>query len=548
MSTSFSTYRDAISRSSLTHWPELSWLSRFLQTPKPASGDETSAKIFDLVDDRLLESNDVDTAASLSQALESQVPDSRLRLVLVGHGDSWDVDRDMLDVVCNKYDVDPRFLAKHLDYPTIRCEKHCPSHLRHAVQSADDDFLLNGYSWDLGGEIMSHLSLQLGSCFFFAYASECLSLMVLQEDLRVTLLLFVRAPQSELVATSRVFFHYPYVGNTALSFLNTQPPKSLYELLIRSLPELALPKKKQQGYAIAKVVATYFNNLAECCKADYRRNIAPRALKSIDILRTEPDTLLDVTRQFVTLRQEVEAFNDKFHAYTCNMGRGKETCSLLSQLTEESQRLLSFWHNQDRSSESEDLRRLIQAQVDETKQAKKTSAELGRLSQLAYIFLPLQLTTSAMGMNLKDFGTGTIEMRTFLLMFGAIAALSLVPLLYPLISKLINDRIPQMIAMMKYSRRAGFLFGLFCLFHRRETNDSLLQCGIKWDLDSFEGRQGKRPGDNFYVTDQRDKLSTSLKKQWLVGFPRFWQKVCDEIFNIIDAPRWGGKDTGLHTA
>lgn len=153
-----------------------------------------------------------------------------------------------------------------------------------------------------------------------------------------------------------------------------------------------------------------------------------------------------------------------------------------------------------------------------------------------------------MGINLKDFGTGNIEMRTFLLMFGAIAALSLVPLLYPLTSKLIGNRMTQIIAIIKHSRRAGFLFGLFCLFHRQDTNDNLLHCGIGWDLRSFDGLQGKRPADSSFVTDQRDKLSASLRNQWLICCPRFWQKVCDQIFNIIDMPRWGRKDAGLHIA
>lgn len=184
MSTPFSTYRDSINRS-LSHWPELSWLDRLLQTPKHATGDKTSAQVFDLVGNRLLESSNVDTAASSSQALGSQAPDSRLRLVLVGHGDSWDVDRDMLDVVCSRYRVDPRFLARHLDYPTVHYEKHCPPQIKAAVE-VNRDFFLNKYTWELGGDIMSHLSLHLGSCFFFAYASEGLSLTIHREDHKVT--------------------------------------------------------------------------------------------------------------------------------------------------------------------------------------------------------------------------------------------------------------------------------------------------------------------------------------------------------------------------
>lgn len=95
MSTTFSAYRDSINKS-LSSWPELSWLNRFLQTPKPADGDKTFAHVFKLVGGRLLESPNYGTAASLSRALEREARNSRLRIVLIGHGDSWDVDRDIL--------------------------------------------------------------------------------------------------------------------------------------------------------------------------------------------------------------------------------------------------------------------------------------------------------------------------------------------------------------------------------------------------------------------------------------------------------------------
>jgi len=61
---------------------------------------------------------------------------------------------------------------------------------------------------------------------------------------------------------------------------------------------------------------------------------------------------------------------------------------------------------------------VIQAQADAAKEAKNTSAKLGLLNQLAYVFLPLQLTASIMGMNLRNFDTGNLELWTFLLMWG----------------------------------------------------------------------------------------------------------------------------------
>jgi len=75
------------------------------------------------------------TAASLSQDLEIEAWGSRLRVILVGHGESWDVDRDSVDLICSRYSLGPRFVAKHFDYQGIQDEENCPQDLRRALNS-----------------------------------------------------------------------------------------------------------------------------------------------------------------------------------------------------------------------------------------------------------------------------------------------------------------------------------------------------------------------------------------------------------------------------
>lgn len=181
----FSAYRDSI-RTSLSHWPELAWLNRFLQTAKPNDGDRTFAHVFELIDNHFVASEAQFTATSLAQAIETKVQASRLRIVLICHGQSWDVDRDIVDVVCSKYSIDPRFMARHFNHSAIRFERNCPGDIGVALQRVDHLSFNNQYSWDLGGEIMSPLSMQSGSCFFFAYEGECLSLAVHRERFQDT--------------------------------------------------------------------------------------------------------------------------------------------------------------------------------------------------------------------------------------------------------------------------------------------------------------------------------------------------------------------------
>jgi len=168
MSKQFSTYRHSIS-ASLGKWPELSWLNRFLQTPTPADGDRTSAQVFELIGNAFVTSGIDGTAASLLQDLEVEAPGSRLRVILIGHGQSWDVDRDIVDLICSRYGLDPRFVARHFDYPRILYERNRPRDFRLALENANHGPYEDTYTWDLGGDVMSSLSIQPDSCFFFSY-------------------------------------------------------------------------------------------------------------------------------------------------------------------------------------------------------------------------------------------------------------------------------------------------------------------------------------------------------------------------------------------
>ncbi|MDI1492664.1 MAG: hypothetical protein OHK93_004446 [Ramalina farinacea] len=356
MATTHSAYRERV-HNALGRWPELAWLNRFLQTPKPSTvRDETIAQILDLHDTHFTTSGEEASATSLSQALDVEQT-GRLRIVLISHGDSWDVDRDIVDVVCSKYSLDPRFVAKHFDYPWIRYEGNCPPDLFKAIERVDDDSYTNKYTWDLGGEMQ----------------------------------------------------------------------------------------------------------------------IAPRALKNRDLYRADHNTLFDELGRLLALQREIEIFLLKFDQNGIEQSDWPIPIQRqLSGLIDDVKNLLSFYRAEDASSASDYLGDLIQAQVDDAKEAKRTSAKLGLLSQLAYIFLPLQVTVSALGMNLKAFGTGNVELQSFFVILMVIATLSFVPMLSPLLSKLPGKRISDIRDIKRYSPRLAFLFGWFCLCHGSFTNQQAM--------------------------------------------------------------------------
>ena len=150
-----------------------------------------------------------------------------------------------------------------------------------------------------------------------------------------------------------------------------------------------------------------------------------------------------------------------------------------------------------------------------------------------------------MGMNLKDFGTGSIELGTFLLVFATIACLSFIPVLLPILP----TRVFQTRAIFTHSQRAGLLFGWFCLFHRKATNSKLWDSGISWDINWFSKQvEHKRNVQSHEWARTRAIISTALRTGHFRFFPRYWQGVLDEIFDIIDSPQWRRKDPNLHTA
>lgn len=372
-------------------------------------------------------------------------------------------------------------------------------------------------------------------------------------------LLFLRGCTQSFVETSPIFFHSPNARATRSRLLKCRAADNIFDLTSQTLSALDFPEA-QRGYhcSIARAVLPYIANLVNFCIVKYHREIAPQGLKILDLYRADPKMLFSEIRQLLALQRELERFVAMSAKNTpsaeSGLNSGQQILRLLDQMTEDYKGLLAHYQADDRSTESNYLADLIQAQVDEAKEAKKTSIRTGRLSQLAYIFLPLQLTAAAMGMNLKDFGTGNIELSTFVLVFAIVATLSFSPMFFPLIYLQWKDRLLQIRNVNRYSRRASLLYGCFCLFHRKKTNDQLWGCGMGHDVDFFQ--EGFRSGVKRDISAEgyqwwaqgRADISSTLRSPPFVFFPRFWQGVLDQLYTIIDTPQWGRKDTTHHTA
>ena len=352
-------------------------------------------------------------------------------------------------------------------------------------------------------------------------------------------MLFLRAPRGGLAARSRIFFDHPDAQVTGSCLTERQLPSALSAVFIRTLLQADFSAIRIRERLIARLILPYLVALYGCCYANYHRVTAPRALRIGEFWRTDLESLFDEVRDLSTLQRQIELFLRRFEQGGVEpFGFHTPIHRQLSELIDDVKDLFSFYRTEKASIDSESLGKLIQAQVDEAKEAKKTSAKLGLLSQLAYIFLPL----------LKAFGTGNIEIQSFFLILMIIATLSFVPMLSPMIP---GKRISDICAISKHSRRLAFLCGWFCLCHWSTTNSKLFDCGIAHDLNVISGRYSfprTTSGDHSQWSRTRTEFVSALQRQPVIFFPRYWKNIVEEIFDIIDKPNWGRDANHLHTA
>lgn len=342
------------------------------------------------------------------------------------------------------------------------------------------------------------------------------------------MLLFLRAPQGSLVERSRIFFHQPDAQVTRSPFLESQPPNALSSALVRTLLQTDFSATQLKERVIAKVVLPYIASLTGCCYATYHR------YKYHLFNTAKSEVLFLEASQLITLQRQIKLFLLKFDRGGIESNLQAPILWQLDGLIDDVKDIMSFYRGKEASSRTKHLGEMIKSQVDEAKEAKQTSIKLGRLSQLAYIFLPLQVTVSALGMNLKVFDTGNIELRSFFLILIALAIISFVPIISPIIPR---NRISSIWRISRHSRRLAFLHGWFCLCHRSTTNDKLFDCGISHALHLITESIPTGSPEELYLRILRDrgtKFISTLQSQPFIFFPLYWKNVVKEIFDIID--------------
>jgi len=180
------------------------------------------------------------------------------------------------------------------------------------------------------------------------------------------------------------------------------------------------------------------------------------------------------------------------------------------------------WHVHE--SDSDYKAELASKQLEEAKESKATAISFGKLSRLAFFYLPINFVCAMLGMNLSIFGQGQVPVWVFLILVVFFGLLTYLPIYLSHI-----DRRKVRLCKLAYylARRsfpAGFWFLAFSLTHNYHQNFEIVNSGL---AQVFLGYTGSRTKG--WTDGRRDRLFE--KATW--GSEAFWKEKVEKIFHAV---------------
>ena len=166
----------------------------------------------------------------------------------------------------------------------------------------------------------------------------------------------------------------------------------------------------------------------------YQRRLAPRPLRSSERYYSGRDDIEDHVVRLGTAHRDFEAFFVNTLGKQGDLDALQQEAKFLQSTLERLHRsfrdVQTDYRRSDKQYDAGTLNNTMEAQTEEARTSKETSLKIGWLSQIAFFFLPLQLTTSILGMNFKAFGNGNVHTSTFVGLALGIATFALLPVLW----------------------------------------------------------------------------------------------------------------------
>ena len=324
-----------------------------------------------------------------------------------------------------------------------------------------------------------------------------------------------------------------YPCNVDLFTATTDTPSRDHELL-------AISSESVRG-----IVHFYARLLVLRCYEDYalRHDTQPILLEETDRVCTigHPHILAMHHRrlELVKLKQALSGYLGPLHPEreSVTVCKGPDSAHdpyrrKLQGLIKDVEMLLSLYNNTMRiyeshihETDSDYKSELASEQLAEAKESKATAISLGKLSNLAFLYLPLNFVCAMLGMNLSLFGQGVVPLWVFLALLVFFSFLTYLPIFIPRIpeGKVRIYKIAYRLAWRSIS--AGFWFFAFSLTHDYSQNFEIMNSGLAQE---FLGYTGSRTKGWFEGRDD----DFFERATW--GSPGFWKEKVNKIFVTVE--------------
>lgn len=194
---------------------------------------------------------------------------------------------------------------------------------------------------------------------------------------------------------------------------------------------------------------------------------------------------------------------------------------MLLSLHDNAMRIYS-WYTQETNSGYQ--AELASEQLEEARQSKATAISLGKLSNLAFLYLPLNFVCAMLGMNLSIFGQGQVPVWVFIALVVFFSLLTYYPIYLP-----IEERRAQRWRLAYHltwrSVPAGFWFLVFSETHDYYQNSEIMYSGLAQVLLGYTGHRAKG------WVNERDDDRLFGRATW--GSEAFWKKKVMKIFDAV---------------
>jgi hypothetical protein len=180
------------------------------------------------------------------------------------------------------------------------------------------------------------------------------------------------------------------------------------------------------------------------------------------------------------------------------------------------------WHIRETNSDYKVT--LASEQLEEARESKATAISLGKLSNLAFLYLPINVVCAMLGMNLSIYGQGEVPMWVFFVLIVFFGLLTYLPVFLP---KIDQRRVRLYKVAYHLARRsipAGFWFLAFCSTHSYHQSFEIMNSGLAHVFLGYTG-----PSSKGWVEGSGGNLFE--KAAW--GSQAFWKGKVGKIFLTI---------------